>query len=73
MHGAFSEVDKGDIHRFALGRLIMQYRQWMPAFYMARYRKERYNVIEGDMEAGFYRTFLKFSTHLMEDLIHWKF
>jgi hypothetical protein len=45
----------------------------MPAFYMARYRKERYNVIEGDMEAGFYRTFLKFSTHLMEDLIHWKF
>lgn len=68
MHGAFNEVDRGDINRFVLGRMVMQFRQWMPAFYMKRFRSERFNVITGQTEEGFYRTYYRFMLGTIKDI-----
>jgi hypothetical protein len=38
IHGAMNREDKGMIHRFLLGRAVMQFRQWMVAFYGKRFR-----------------------------------
>lgn len=38
IHGAMNREDKGMIHRFLLGRAVMQFRQWMVGFYGKRFR-----------------------------------
>lgn len=72
MHGAFNDVDRGDIHRNVLGRMVMQFRQWMPAFYTSRFGKQRINVITGETEEGFYNTYYKFLVGTILDLRHLK-
>ena len=72
MHGAFNDVDRGDIHRNVLGRMVMQFRQWMPAFYTARFGKQRINVLTGETEEGFYNTYYKFLVGTIFDLRHLK-
>ena len=37
MHGAFGADEKGLIHQYAFGRLVMNFRQWMPAHYARRF------------------------------------
>ena len=44
LNGAFNEDDKGAIHRGALGRLMMQFRQWMPAHYSRRFRGRHWDA-----------------------------
>lgn len=73
MHGAFNEADRGEIHRYIIGRMAMQFRQWMPAFYMARFGKERINVLSGQTEEGFYRTYYGFIYGTLKDAVHLKF
>lgn len=60
MHGAFNETDRGDIHRHVIGRLAMQFRQWMPAFYSERFKSKRLNIVTGETEEGFYLSLAKF-------------
>lgn len=73
MHGAFNATDKGDIHRNVIGRLAMNFRQWMPAFYMDRFRAKRYQIITGKEEEGFYRTAGRFFVGTLKDLFTLKF
>lgn len=42
IHGAMNREDKGMLHRLLLGRAIMQFRQWMVAFYGKRFRASAY-------------------------------
>lgn len=73
MHGAFNDVDRGEANRWVIGRMLMQFRQWMPAFYTSRFRNERLNVVTGETEEGFYRTYFKFVTGFIGDLFRLKF
>lgn len=73
MHGAFNSVDRGDASRNVLGRLIMQFRQWMPAFYMSRFKSSRLNVVTGEEEEGMYRTAANILFGTLQDLFHFKF
>lgn len=73
MHGAFDAVSKGMLHRIFLGRLIMNFRQWMPAHYMRRFQTRRYNsILEQDRE-GFYISTAKFIGNLAKDAAQLKF
>ena len=72
LNGAFNEDDKGAIHRHALGRLLMQFRQWMPAHYGRRFGGKRYDAILGERE-GYYRTFGRVMTGILKDLVRMKF
>jgi len=72
LNGAFNEDDKGEIHRHALGRLLMQFRQWMPAHYGRRFGAKRHDAILGDRE-GYYRTWGRFMVGMIKDLTRMKF
>lgn len=73
LNGAFNEDDKGAIHRGALGRLAMQFRQWMPAHYNRRFAGAYYDAAMDQWREGYYRTMWKFSMNLIKDLTHAKF
>lgn len=73
MHGAFTEEDKGAIHQFALGRLIMQFRQWMPGHYGRRFNKAYFDTALGIEREGFYRTAGRFIMELYRDINKGKF
>ena len=73
LHGAYSEAFKGKIHQHALGRLAMQFRQWMPAFYSNRFGKQYYDVELEDVEEGYYVTMFNFATKMMKDVAKMKF
>lgn len=73
LNGAFNENDRGAIHRYALGRLAMQFRQWMPAHYNRRFAGAYYDATMDKWREGYYRTLGKFSLNLIKDLSHAKF
>lgn len=73
MHGAFDTTDRGAVNKFALGRLAMQFRQWMPMHYLRRFGEARYDYdLEQELE-GYYRTTWKFLTNIAKELKQQKF
>lgn len=77
LHGAYSEPHKGAAHQKALWRQILQFRQWMPAFYSNRFAGafsgNYYDVELEDTEEGYYVTTFKFATSILKDLTKLKF
>jgi hypothetical protein len=59
LNGAFGANDKGALHKKAVGRLIMQFRQWMPAHYMRRFARAHYDADLEQWREGYYDTVLK--------------
>lgn len=70
MHGAFGAQDKGMIHRYAIGRMLMNFRQWMPAHYQRRFRGRHYDTDLGMMREGYYTTCAMFIYNCWQDLMH---
>lgn len=68
MHGAFNDEDRGAIQNKAIGRLIMQFRQWMPEYYENRWGSKKENVILDKQTEGFYLTFGRFMLDTIRDL-----
>ena len=68
MHGAFNTEDRGMIHRYAIGRLIMNFRQWMPAHYARRFKGRYYDPLLRQFREGYYRTSYYFLKNLVMDL-----
>lgn len=73
LNGAFNERDKGAIHRNALGRLAMQFRQWMPGHYYRRFAGTYYDAMLGQWREGYYRTLGKFTLNCLRDISKAKF
>lgn len=73
MNGKFNKKDKGAIHRYALGRMVMQFRQWMPAHYFRRFQSATYDAELETWREGYYRTFGRFVWNLLKDLRYLKF
>lgn len=73
MHGAFSDAEKGMAHRYAFGRLVLNFRQWMPGHYGRRYRSMHYDADLGEYVSGFYQSAFKFVVDTVNDLKRAKF
>lgn len=73
LNGAFNDFDKGAIQRYALGRMAMQFRQWMPAHYYRRFAKRYYDAELDQYREGFYNTVGKFMLETIKDLKRGKF
>lgn len=54
MHGAMNEEDKGLIHQYILGRLTMNFRQWMVGHYSRRFRGRHFDFSTGDWREGYW-------------------
>lgn len=68
MHGAFSSFDKGMLHKYAFCRMIMNFRQWMPAHYQRRFRGLHYDYDLEDYREGFYVSTWNFLKGVVADL-----
>lgn len=73
LNGAFNEADKGAIHKYALGRLAMQFRQWMPEHYQRRFAGTYYDAALDKWREGYYRTVGRFVLDTIKDLRRAKF
>lgn len=73
LNGAFNDTDKGAIHKYALGRLAIQFRQWMPGHYYRRLAKPYYDAQLDQWREGYYRTLGRFTWNLMKDIKHAQF
>lgn len=73
MHGAFNDIDKGAAHQYAMGRLIMNFRQWMPAHYERRFRTLHYDADANDWKEGFYNTGYRFLSKCIKGIAKGKF
>lgn len=73
INGAYNDIDKGQANLSVLGRLALQYRQWMPSFIMNRFKTRRYNDAVKKDEEGFYITTLKFIVNYFSGLKEGKF
>lgn len=68
MHGAFNPFDKGMLHRYAFGRLVMNFRQWMPAHYQRRFRGLYYDPDLEEYREGYYVSTYRYLKGLVNDL-----
>lgn len=73
LNGAFNSEDRGSIQRYALGRLAMQFRQWMPGLYFTRFQKRQYDALLQEYDEGYYRTLGRFFVDTLKDLRRHKF
>ena len=72
LNGQFGETDKGAIHRYAIGRLAMQFRQWMPGHYYRRFAGTYYDAASDEFREGFYTTLGRLSLDLIRDYKNFK-
>lgn len=54
MHGAMNEEDRGLIHKYMMGRFIMNFRQWMVGHYSRRFRGRHFDFSVGDWREGYW-------------------
>jgi len=59
MHGAMNAEDRGLIHQYVLGRLAMNFRQWMVGFYSRRFSRRHFNFDLKDYREGYWTTLYK--------------
>jgi hypothetical protein len=68
LYGVYNTEDSIEARRYALGKLGMQYRDWMPPLYRHRFGKAS-SSLEGERRTeGFYRTTGRFLWNIMRDL-----
>lgn len=67
-HGSMNDADKGMIHKYVLGKLLMNMRQWMTEFYSKRYRKTYYDATLKEYREGFDWTMARMVMGLAQDI-----
>ena len=72
LNGAFGANDKGAAHRWAILRMVLQYRQWMPAHYLRRFSRAHYDSDLEQWREGYYVTLWKVTNSLAKDIRHGK-
>lgn len=68
LNGSFTDDDAGTIQRWWWGRLVMQFRRWMPKHYERRFARAHWDDDLQERVEGYYNTLGKFSLNLMKDL-----
>ena len=64
--GAMSTEDKGVITQHFLGRMTMNFRQWMVEHYSRRYRRKHWDSNRGKYVEGYYITVFRLGWQLMK-------
>lgn len=58
LNGNYAAFDKSMLQRYWWGKLAMQYRKYLYSAWRSRFASERVDWERGDVQAGYYRTFL---------------
>ena len=65
LFGVYNSDDSAAANRVALGRLVLQYKKWMKPQFNKRFQKANDNVMLGDIQEGYYRTFVRVAGELL--------
>ena len=68
LFGVYNTDDMVAAQRVALGRCILQYRQWIVPMFARRFQERRYVAALGEYEEGYYRTVLNLAAGLKNGL-----
>lgn len=58
-HGSMNAEDKGVIHQFILGKMVMNFRQWMVEHYSRRFRGSHFDATLGKNREGYWVSLYK--------------
>lgn len=73
LNGAFGVNDKGAAHRYAILRMVAQFRQWMPAHYERRFARAHYDSGMEQWREGYYITVAKTMNQIAKDIKRGRF
>lgn len=59
LNGNYAAYDKSMLQRYALGKLILQYRKYLYTAWRTRFGSRRFDYEKGTIQEGYYRAFLK--------------
>ena len=59
LEGAYSQVDKTQLDRYAIWRLFSSLRRYFTRMFVNRFSSKRYNMRLGNLTEGYYRTFVE--------------
>lgn len=65
LFGIYNTDDRNAAQRVILGRLLLQYRNWMKPQFNRRFQKAQLNLDTGDVEEGYYRTTVRILVGLL--------
>ena len=68
LNGVYSNADKSEMQRYALGRFAILYRKWMAPHYDRRFRTKYYHVQLDQDREGFYNTTANFMLQLAKEM-----
>lgn len=72
MHGGYSEAERGNVNRYAAGRMLLQFRQWMFGMYNKNFSRRYYQASTNTVQEGAYiiaaRQLRNFFTGTLHDL-----
>lgn len=71
MHGAMNSEDKGLIHRYIMGRMIMNLRQWMVGHYSRRFRGKYFDADVMRFREGYYVSLYKMAKAMTKAQNQW--
>ena len=70
LNGNYSSYDKSMLQRYALGKLVLQYRKYIYTAWRTRIGSNRFDFEKGTTQEGYYRAFFK---NLIEDIKAYQF
>src|SRR5208337_3879831 len=73
IHGEYGELERNAMQRYALLRMALMFRKFIPIGITKRYRKGGYSERYGDYVEGYYRSTARFITNFTKDLFTLKF
>lgn len=68
LYGVYNSEDMIAFKQLAIGRLVMQYRDWMRPLWMSRFGRGKYNYDLGDFTEGYYQTSWRFVKQMTKDI-----
>lgn len=68
LYGVYNSEDMIALKQLAIGRIVMQYRDWMRPLWMSRFGRGKYNYDLGDMTEGYYQTSWRFLKKMYTDI-----
>ena len=71
-NGAFSSEDLGTLNQKSIGRLILQFRQWMPGHYSRRFANKYYNTATKQFQEGYWLTTYRVTKEILTALVKTK-
>ena len=68
LFGIYNDIDSAEIQRYALGRMLMQFRKFIPSGFVRRFKGMEYDYLRNENVQGMYFTSFEFLKNIRKEL-----